>query len=152
MMEAYFAKLVFWHWFARALILGILDVVIGANFFFVWCGFSAALVGILMCLIPHMTWEYQFLIFGIGVMASLVIWRQYLKRAPKESDQPNLNRRAEQYVGRTFSLESPILNGRGKVRVEDTLWRVQGEDMPAGTKVRVVDVDGVVLKVERVVE
>ena len=149
-MDVMFAKLVFWHWFALAVILMILDVSIGANFFFVWCGISAAIVGILMLIIPSMTWEFQFLIFGIGIMASLVIWRQYLKKIPKTTDQPGLNRRAERYIGRTFDLDEAIENGRGKVRVDDTTWRVQGEDLPVGTKVKVVGVDGTVLKVEKV--
>lgn len=149
-MDVMFAKLVFWHWFALAVILMILDVTIGANFFFVWCGISAAVVGILMLIIPNMTWEFQFLIFGIGIMTSLVIWRQYLKKMPKDTDQPGLNRRAERYIGRIFDLDEAIENGRGKVRVDDTTWRVQGEDLPVGTKVKVVGVDGTVLKVEKV--
>jgi membrane protein implicated in regulation of membrane protease activity len=149
-MDAMFAKLVFWHWIALAVILMILDVTIGANFFFVWCGISAAIVGILMLIIPHMTWEFQFLIFGIGIMASLVIWRQYLKKMPRVTDQPGLNRRAERNIGRIFDLDEAIENGRGKVRVDDTTWRVQGEDLPLGTKVKVVGVDGTVLKVEKV--
>lgn len=147
-MDILFSKLVFWHWFALAVILGILDVALGANFLFVWCGISAAIVGILMLIIPNMLWEYQLLIFGIGVMASIIVWRRYLKNRP-ETDNPNLNRRAQQYVGRVFTLEEPIVNGRGKVRVDDTTWRVEGEDLPIGTKVRVVNVDGVVLKVEK---
>ncbi|MBI2790544.1 MAG: NfeD family protein [Gammaproteobacteria bacterium] len=149
-MDVMFAKLVFWHWFALAVILMILDVTIGANFFFVWCGISAAVVGILMLVIPNMTWEFQFLIFGIGIMTSLVIWRQYLKKMPKVTDQPGLNRRAERYIGRVFDLDEAIENGRGKVRVDDTTWRVQGEDLPVGTKVKVIGVDGTVLKVEKV--
>jgi hypothetical protein len=39
-----------------------------------------------------------------------------------ESDQPKLNRRGEQYVGRTFTLEEPIVNGHGKIRVDDSTW------------------------------
>lgn len=148
-MDAMFSQLVFWHWFALAVVLGILDVTLGANFFFVWCGVSALFVGVLKMLFPMMTWEYQFLIFGIGVMTSLVVWRRYLSKHPPASDNPDLNRRSAQYIGRTFSLEEAIINGRGKVRVADTLWLVSGEDMPAGTTVKVVAVDGTVLKVTK---
>jgi len=35
------------------------------------------------------------------------------------------------------------------VKVDDSTWRVEGEDLPEGTKVRVISVDGVVLKVEK---
>ena len=55
-----------------------------------------------------------------------------------------------QYIGRVFTLEEAIINGRGKVRVDDTLWRVEGADLPLGHKVKVVSVDGVVFKVEGV--
>lgn len=148
-MNSMLSQLVYWHWFALALILGILDVTLGANFFFVWCGVSAAVVGIILLVVPALTWEYQFLIFGIGVLTSLLFWKEYLKRYGGQEKVSNLNRRAEQYMGRVFTLETAIVNGRGKVRVDDTHWRVEGPDMEAGSKVKVVAVDGVVLKVEK---
>ena len=40
------------------------------------------------------------------------------------------------------------MNGVGKVVVDDSTWRVKGPDLPAGTHVRVVGVDGVVFVVE----
>ena len=76
--------------------------------------------------------------------------RGYIKKKPFESDKPNLNRRGAQYVGRTFTLSEPITNGFGKIRVDDSTWKVEGSDSPAGAQIRVVGVDGVVLKVERV--
>ena len=67
---------------------------------------------------------------------------------PVISDQPNLNRRGQQYVGRTFTLDEPIVNGLGKIHVDDSTWKIEGNDCPAGTKVKVTGVDGVILKVE----
>ena len=148
-MQVAISHLVFWHWFALALLLVIFDVALGANFLFMWCGLAATLVGILLLIFPGMSWGFQFLVFGFGVMASLMLW-QMLKKYSRKSAQPNLNRRALQYVGRVFTVETPIENGRGKIRVEDTLWTAQGADTPAGVKVRVVGVDGVILKVEQV--
>lgn len=148
-MEALFSDLEFWHWFALAVTLVIIDVATGANFLFLWCGAAAALVGIILLLVPSMGWEYQMMIFGLGTMSSLLLWFFYLKKQPAETDQPNLNMRSKQYIGRTFNLVEPIENGRGKVRVGDTLWRVQGEDLPEGAKVKVVNVDGVILIVEQ---
>jgi membrane protein implicated in regulation of membrane protease activity len=150
-MKEFFSQFVYWHWFALAIFLAIMDVIFGANFLFVWCGISAALVGLIMLVIPSMVWEYQFLIFGIGVLASLVIWSKYLKNKPHPiTDAPHLNQRGQQYINRIFTLEEPIVNGRGKVRVDDSIWRVEGDDMPVGSKVRVKAVDGVVLKVEKI--
>ena len=66
------------------------------------------------------------------------------------SDHPTLNRRGEQYIGQVFVLDTAIARRFGKVRVGDTHWRVTGADAPAGMRVRVTDVDGVVLVVELV--
>jgi len=48
-----------------------------------------------------------------------------------------------------FTLEEPIVNRHGKIRVDDSTWKIEGDDCRPGTNVRVVGVDGVVLKVER---
>jgi len=58
--------------------------------------------------------------------------------------------RGEQYVNRTFTLEEPVVNGQGKIKVDDSTWKIEGADCESGTKVRVTGVDGVVLKVEHI--
>lgn len=136
----------YWHWWVLAVILIILEIVSPAVFF-LWLGISAALVGLLLLLMPSMGWELQMLLFSVFSVASIALWRNYLKSHPTESDQPSLNRRGEQYVGRTFTLDGPVVNGFGKIRVDDTTWKVAGGDCPAGTKVRVTGVNGVVLEV-----
>ncbi len=80
----------------------------------------------------------------------MIGWRTYQLRYPTETDQPALNRRGEQYVGRVITLDNAIVNRTGKVRLDDTSWKVEGDDLPAGARVKVVGVDGVVLRVEEV--
>ena len=137
----------FWHWWILALGLIILETVLPGTFF-LWMGISAIVLGLLAWVIPEMSWEMQLMLFAILSLVSIVGWRMWQRRHPEESDQPNLNRRGEQYVGRVFTLETPIENGFGKVRVGDTLWRVKGAEAPAGIKVKVTSVDGVILVVE----
>jgi membrane protein implicated in regulation of membrane protease activity len=36
----------------------------------------------------------------------------------------------------------------GKIRVDDTTWKIRGEDCPVGTRVEVTGVDGTIFKVE----
>ncbi len=136
----------YWHWWVLGVILIILEIISPAVFF-LWMGISAGVVGLLVLLFPSLGWELQLLLFSIFSVASIALWRNYLKKHPTESDQPSLNRRGEQYVGRTFTLEEPVVNGFGKIRVDDSTWKVTGEDCPAGTKVRVMGVDGVILEV-----
>jgi len=111
-------------------------------------GISAGVVGVIAWLVPSLSIEWQMLIFTVIAVASVVGWRAYLRKNPVETDQPSLNRRGEQYVGRVFTLDDPIVNGVGKIRVDDTMWRIEGADCEAGEKVRVIGVDGVNLKVE----
>ena len=56
----------------------------------------------------------------------------FARRVEAPADQPFLNRRAEGYVGRAFTLEKPIVDGIGTIRIDDTVWRVSGPDCPAG--------------------
>ena len=54
------------------------------------------------------------------------------------SDQPDLNARGLQLVGRIVTVDVAIENGRGKVRIGDTLWPVVGDDCPTGTIVKII--------------
>ena len=60
-----------------------------------------------------------------------------------------MNRRGEQYIGRNFTLEHPIVNGVGKIQVDDSIWKIRGEDCAVGTRVRVTGVDGTIMLVEK---
>jgi len=138
-----------WYWFSFAAVLIILEMLLGVNFFLLWLGISAVSVGLIMIVYPHISWEYQFIIFAIESIACIVFWHLHLKNNPTISDEPRLNRRSEQYIGRVVTLTDPIVNGRGKIHIDDSFWRIEGEDLPAGASIKIVDVDGVILKVEQ---
>jgi membrane protein implicated in regulation of membrane protease activity len=72
-----------------------------------------------------------------------------ISASSSESDQPMLNRRVEGLVGRTATLEDPISEGKGRIRLDDTTWIVQGPDLPAGTRVRITTAQAGGLTVER---
>jgi len=140
-------QLEYWHWLIFAVVLIVLEV-FSPGVFFLWMGVAAAVTGLLLLLMPDLTWQVQFVAFAVLSMGAIVLARLFLKNHPIHTDQPALNRRGEQYVGRTFTLEQPIVNGQGKIRVDDSTWKVHGADCPAGTRVKVDGVDGVVLVVE----
>ena len=137
----------FWHWWILALGLIILETIVPGTFF-LWMGISAIVLGLIAWLVPSIGWETQVMLFAILSLVSIVGWRFWQRSHPDESDQPTLNRRGEQYIGRVFTLETSIENGFGKVRVGDSLWRVSGPELPAGTRVKVASVDGIVLVVD----
>jgi hypothetical protein len=140
--------ILFWHWWILAGMLLILELT-SPVFFFLWLGFSAAAVGFLLLVFPNIPVEAQLVLFGILSIVAVLAWRKFREVRPPLSDQPLLNQRGQQYTGRTFTLDQPIVNGVGKVQVDDSTWRVKGPELPAGVDVRVVGVDGVVFVVER---
>lgn len=135
-----------WHWWILAAALIILEV-FAPGAFFLWLGIAAASVGGIVFLAPDMDWEYQVLLFSLLAVVSIIIWRKFFRSSPQDTDQPNLNRRGHQYVGRVFTLDEPVTDGIGKVRVDDSTWKVHGEDCPVGTQVEVTGVDGTILQV-----
>lgn len=141
----------YWHWFSFALFLLILEVVASGGFL-LWIGIAAVIVGGITWLIPSMGWPWQSVIFAIVAIGSCIVWWAYLKAKPFKTDQPALNRRSEQFLGRVFTLEEAVINGRGKIRIGDSLWQVAADtDLPSGTKVKVTAVDGVLLQVQPVI-
>ncbi len=138
----------FWHWWVLAALLLAVEV-FAPTTLFLWTGISAGIVGLVVLITEDIGWESQILLFAVLSVVSVVAWRRYALLRPVRSEDPWLNRRAEQYIGRQFTLEEPIVNGQGKVNVDDTSWKIAGEDLPAGNRVKVVGVDGVILKVEQ---
>jgi membrane protein implicated in regulation of membrane protease activity len=146
-MMGWLDNVVFWHWWILAGVLLILELT-SPVFFFLWLGFAAAAVGFILLLVPGISLEVQLVMFGVLSVVAVVAWRRYREVHPPKSDQPLLNQRGQQYTGRVFTLDEPIVNGVGKVEVDDSTWRVKGPDLPAGQRVRVTGVDGVVFVVE----
>jgi membrane protein implicated in regulation of membrane protease activity len=146
-MVSWLEHIVFWHWWILAGLLLILELTAPA-FFFLWLGIAAAAVGLILLVFPSIPVETQLVLFGITSIVAVLAWRKYRESRPLITDQPNLNRRGHQYIGRVFSLTNPITNGVGKVTVDDSTWKVKGPDLPAGASIRVVGVDGVVFTVE----
>ena len=84
------------------------------------------------------------------LIADVLIDFVWAHPAVSRSDQPELNRRGDQLVGRVLIVADAIEGGRGKVQVGDTLWAAEGPDTPAGAEVRVTAARATILVVERV--
>jgi membrane protein implicated in regulation of membrane protease activity len=145
-MAEMFSTLGTWNWLIFGFILMALELIAPGVFLF-WLGLAALLVG-LVSFVLHPSWQSQLLMFAAFAVAAVPLWRR-LSRSNREASQSNpyLNRRAAALVGRVFTLEKPIIDGSGTVRVDDTIWRVAGPDAPAGSRVKVVQADGANLTV-----
>ena len=145
-MSGFLASLHFWHWWILAALLAAVEAV-APGIFFIWFGAAAAIVGLATLILPGMGWEIQVFLFAILAAVAVFIGRRFLHRR-MESPDPALNRRGERYVVRQFTLETAIVNGRGSIKVDDSVWRAEGPELPAGRRVKVVGADGTVLHVE----
>jgi hypothetical protein len=115
--------------------------------FMLWLGLAALLVGLISFFVDW-SWQYQCIAFAAFAIAAVPLWRRVGARAGAATDQPFLNRRADAFVGREFTLAKPIVDGSGTIGIGDTVWRVTGPDCSAGTRIRVAGVDGALLRVE----
>lgn len=138
----------YWHWLVFGIVLlGIEALVFGA--LFLWFGLSALFVGLLVLLFPGMLWMPQILVWSVLAVTGALGWQLYRKKHPAKESRKGMNRRGEQYVGRHFTLTKDIVNGGGELHVDDTRWKiVSHHDLPIGTKVKVVAVEGTSLRVE----
>ena len=139
--------IIYWHWLILAVALIILEILMPGAYF-LWMGISAVVVGAVMFVFPTTTFLVQVLIFAILSVITVMMYRSYRKENPLVTDEPALNRRGEKYIDQKFTLTEPIVNGEGKIKVDDSTWKVVGMDMPAGMIVRVVSVESTTLKVE----
>jgi membrane protein implicated in regulation of membrane protease activity len=141
--------ILFWHWWALAGLLAIVEV-FAPGVMFLWLGLAAGLVGALLLLSPGLGLAAQILTFAALSVASVLAWRAWQRAHPAVTDEPYLNRRAARYIGQRATLVTPIVDGRGRIRLGDSSWPAAGPDLPVGVTVEVVGAEGTRLQVQPV--
>ena len=136
-----------WSWMVLGLVLMGLEL-LAPGVFLIWLGLAAVLTGLLDAALG-LSWQTALLVFAALAVVAVVSGRLLTRaRDEEETGRPPLNRRGHALVGRVFTLEAPMVEGCGRIRVDDSSWRVVGPDAPAGARVRVVRVDGATLVVQ----
>ncbi|AIC28937.1 UNVERIFIED_ORG: hypothetical protein GGE64_003698 [Rhizobium etli] len=151
MLAKIIAELGPWSWWVVGLVLLAAEMIV-PGFFLVWIGLAALIVGALSLLFwdsAFWVWELQAIFFALLAVATTFAGRRLMLRNAA-TDEPFLNQRGASLVGRTATLHEPIREGRGRIRLDDTLWQVMGPDLPVGTQVKVVASNGRDLRVEPV--
>ena len=149
MIAAFLSSLGPWSWVVFGLVLLGLEI-IAPGVFLLWIGLGALLTGAISFFLwdaAFWTWQVQAIVFAILAAIFAFTGRRVMDR-DRESDQPLLNQRTMALVGRTATLDEPIRNGEGRVRLDDTVWLIRGPDLEAGTKVRIASADQRALTVE----
>src|ERR1700741_44143 len=144
-MAEMFVTLGTWNWLIFGFILMALELSAPGVFMF-WLGLAALLVGLLSFVFTP-SWQTQLLMFAVFAVAAVPLWRRFALTSTPSKSNPFLNRRTDALVGREFTLEKPIVDGSGTVRIDDTIWRGAGPDAPAGSRVPVGRAGGASLTV-----
>ncbi|RJG44034.1 MULTISPECIES: NfeD family protein [unclassified Mesorhizobium] len=150
MLERIFSELGPWNWMVLGFALLALEIVV-PGVFLLWIGIAALIVGAISLLIWDAgiwVWQAQVIVFLLLSLVSAYLGNRIMSGRNSQSDQPLLNRRSEQMIGRTATLTEPITEGRGRIQLGDTMWRVSGPDLPVGARVRVTAVEDSELVVE----
>src|ERR1700739_3514801 len=122
-MAEMFSTLGTWNWLIFGFILMGLELLAPGVFLF-WLGLAALLVGLVSFALDP-SWQTQLLMFAAFAAAAVPRWRRLARgnRTPSATN-PFLNRRTDALVGRVFTLERPIIDGSGTVRIDDPCWRI----------------------------
>jgi hypothetical protein len=145
-VSSIFVNLGAWNWLILAGLFFVLEL-LAPGIFLIWFGIAAGIVGA-VALVFDVAWQWQLMLFAALSLAAVIAARKFLRTNDAQSTRPLLNRRAQQHVGKTYVVSDAIENGRGKVKIGDTLWRVEGPDAAQGARVKVTGADGTTLMVE----
>lgn len=136
-----------WFWYIVGLVL-LIGELLAPGIFLLWLALAAGLTGGINSMFG-LGWQAELAVFAVlSVLLVLASWNYVMKQRRPKSDQPDLNQRQTGYVGRRTTLLKAISNGRGKVKIDDTVWDVSGPDMAEGTAVVVTGVTGATLEVK----
>ena len=122
---------------------------LGGSGYLLWSGVAAAVTGLLTWVLP-IGWEWQGTLFAVLTLLAAWLWLKWLilRSGLQRPAENQLNQRGQQLLGQRFTLDNTLVNGRGHMRVGDSSWPVVAEDdLPSGSKVEVIAVEGIVLRI-----
>lgn len=138
--------MLWWHWIVFAVVLAAAETFLPGAVA-IWFAVSAAFIGLVMVVFDTLPWQYQWLGFAILGIVAMLLYRVYRKKYPEITEQPHLNQRGVQYIGSELILVDAIEQGQGRAKLGDGVWKVEGPELPAGSRVRVTGVKGAILTV-----
>jgi inner membrane protein len=132
-----------WLWLTAGLILCAAEM-LSPGISLLWIGLAAIATGII-ALFVELSAAGALILCALLSIAFAVIGRKIYGPLGKSMVESMPAHRAASLIGREFILDQPITHGFGRIRVDDTVWRVRGADQPSGAKVRVKRVEDEVL-------
>lgn len=150
-MIAWLIEPIYWNWLILCGLFLLLEVFTVSFFFLTWAT-TALIMAAIAAFLPSISWQMQLLLFAVLSLLAVAFWwifARHWQRDPNDT-AGKLNNRGRYLIGRHYVLQTPIEQGYGRLQIDDSLWTVQcDEDLPAGTKVVIEDIDSLTLKVAR---
>jgi membrane protein implicated in regulation of membrane protease activity len=132
-------------WGIAAAVLAIAEIVI-PGIFLLWLAIGAGITAVITLFVP-LNAALQLLVFSVLSAVSVSVGRFWYVSRPAKSTDPLLNDRAARLIGRPVTVSEAIVQGEGRVRVDDSSWSAIGPDAPVGARLTVIEVDGSTLVV-----
>jgi len=144
----------YWHWVVFGVLLVLSEIAL-TTFFILWFGVAALIVGAILFLVPDLSLNWQIFIWTLLSSALAVLWFKYLKPLSIDRTKAGLSR--ESIVGEVGQvIIAPGEARRGRMRFPapilgaDEWIIISSQPLAAGDRVRVKDVSGNSLLVEKV--
>ena len=146
------SQFLWWHWIVLGVALTLLELAVPA-FFLVWFGVGAIIVGLAMLVVPEVSFVWQIAIWIAASVALIWLWFKVFR---SDAHKTHAGMSKGQLVGEVGIVTRDIRPyDRGQIRLQkpilgEELWESTAEEeIKAGERVRVLEVEGNFLKVGR---
>ena len=143
-------QLLWWHWMVLGFALVLLELAV-PTFFLVWFGVGAIIVGIALVAFPSLSFAWQILTWLAFSVVFVLVWFKIFKPGLHKTRAGLAKSAAIGEVGLATREIRPYVTG--EVRFQKPLlgadvWEaIADEEIKAGERARVLDVEGNTLKV-----
>jgi len=145
-------ELEWWHWAVGGIVLILAELAVPA-FVLVWFGLGALVLALVVAIAPTLGITAQLAIWLLVSLAFIVFWFKVFK---PESHKTRIGMSAAEVIGEVGMLTHDVAPfARGEVRFQKPMvgadvWPcIADEEIKAGERVKVLEVDGSLLKVGR---
>lgn len=136
-----------WAWAILAAAIGLAELHAPGSYL-IWIALGAALTALIDALFG-LSLAGQIGTFAVASAISCIAgYFVYRKLSHRRAAASPLNQRDLGMIGTHGVVCEPLLNGRGKVRLGDTVWLAEGPDLAEGTPIAVKSVRGTSVIVE----
>ena len=145
--------ILWWHWIVLGIVLVLSELAVPA-FFLIWFGAAAVVVGLALLAFPALSFAWQIVAWTVCSLAFVWLWfkvfrpglrgtRSGLSKGSFTGEIGLVTRDIRPYEKGQVRFQKPILGA-------ETWESIADEEIKSGERVRVVDLEGNILRVGRV--